>query len=439
MKLFKFIAPVFLFFCFGSTAEPLNPKNFRYSRTLPGPLEAGKIYKIPLPGEILNHTATDQRDIRIFSPDGKLIPFTILQENQSAVARKLYHLNIRGFSTENGITTLLLETPPQARAIRMLFFATPNRNFKKTLSISISTDKKNWHPLVNESIYDFSRNVDLKKTSVSFKPVKCRWFRIRMKDAELPAKNELIRLNYKGLHFSSNGKPALAFRIDSVTAATQAGNSEINTTDTMRFTDFIIKTDAKGNSILSFSSGIPISALSIVTKVPAFYRTGILKGERITINRNKVLLAKGNFYRFSLDGRVETRLTLSARPSDTGNYELIIHNGDNSALPIQALELKWVRRNMFLVPETKTVSHAVLCYGNPKVPAPHFDVSRFIRPDNWQQHEAAIINPESSIENLNFQQAKKPWTPDFSRIAITLIALMLIAVLSIWMWKLTRN
>ncbi|NOZ14068.1 MAG: DUF3999 domain-containing protein [Acidobacteria bacterium] len=439
MKPFKFIIPVFLLFCFVSSAGVLKPENFRYSRELPGPLAIGKIYKIPLPGEVLNHTATDQRDIRIFSPDGKLIPFTILEERKAAVPMLLFHLTIRAFSTKKNITTLLLEVPAQRMAMRELFFATPNKNFKKTVSISISNDKKNWQPVANESIYDFSRNVDLRKTSVSFKPVKCRWVKIKMKDAELPAGNEAIQLNYKGLRFTSKGKFTPAFKIISVSGLSQPSGTGKTITDTMKITDFTIQTDAAGNSILSFSSGIPISALSIITDAPAFYRSVILKGERITINRHKIFLAKGSFYRFLLDGRTESRLTLLAHPSDTGNYTLIIHNGDNSALPIKALKLSWFRRNIFLIPETKTVARAILCYGNLKIPAAHFDVSRFIRQDNWQQHKTAVINPKTCVQNPDFQQAEKPWTPDFSRIALTLIVLMLIVVLSIWMWKLTRN
>ncbi len=434
------IVPIFLILCSIVTAsDPLKPENFQYSRTLQGPLKPGKVYKVTLPGEVLNHTAIDQRDIRIFSPKDSLIPFTILKEHRPAIPRTRYKLNIRDFSTQKGISTMVLEVPERAKAIRMLYFSTPNRDFRKTVSISTSNDKNTWTPLVNDSLFDFSRNVDLRKTSVSFEPVQCRWFKIVLKDVELPPENEAVQLKYKDLEFSTTGKSAVPFRINSVTASTRAKNMKTDTTDTLELKNFSTKTNSEGNTVISFSSGIPVSGISIVTSTPAFYRTVSLKGERITLDRHDVSLASGTFYKFPLGTRTEQRLKLPARPSDTGNYKLTIINGDNTPLTITALQLSWVRQNLFLVPETGVLQSATLCYGNPKVPAPHFDVARFIRQDNWEQHNSSEILPESAISNTSFQQAKKPWTPEFSRIALSLIVLMIVAVLAIWIWKLTRQ
>jgi len=87
MRRSRFILPLLLFFCLAAATGPLKPKNFQYARTLPGPLKPGNIYRIILPGEVLNHTTIDQRDIRVFSPDETLIPFTILREHKPAVSR----------------------------------------------------------------------------------------------------------------------------------------------------------------------------------------------------------------------------------------------------------------------------------------------------------------------------------------------------------------
>jgi len=435
MKRLNFILPALLLLCsMVPAAEPLKPENFQYSRNLPG-----NIYKVPLPGEILDHTAIDQRDIRIFSPKESLIPFTILKEHRPAIARSQYKLSILDFSSANGITTMILEVPSTAEPVRMLYFSTPNRDFRKSISVSASNDRNSWTPLVSESIFDFSRNVDLRKVSVSFEAVKCQWFRIELKDAELPPKNEAIQLNYKGLEFSSTGKSALPFRIDAVTASTRAENTATDTTDTLELKNFSSKTDSRGNTVLTFSTGIPISSVSIATTTPAFYRTASLTGERVTLDRHDVSLTRGTFYKFSLGTRTEQQLQLSARPSDTGNYKLTIFNGDNVPLTITALQLSWIRRNLFLVPEIGTIPDATLCYGNPKVAKSHFDVTRFIRADNWEQHDAATIEPESPVKNTTFQQAKKPWTPEFSRIALRLLVLMIVAVLGIWIWKLLKQ
>ncbi len=436
----SFIVPILLLLCFTVTAdEPLKPENFQYSRALQGPLKPGKIYKVVLPGEVLDHTAIDQRDIRIFSPEGSLIPFTILKEHRPAIPLSHYKLSIRDFSTNNNVTTMILAVPSTAEAIQMLLFSTTNRDFRKSISISTSNDKNTWTPLVKESLFDFSRNVDLRKTSVTFKPVRCRWFRVTLTDFEFPLENETVQLKYKDLEFSTTGKSTVPFRIDSVTASTRVDNAETSTTDVLELKNFSIKTDPNGNTVISFSTGIPISSLSIITTAPVFYRTVSLTGERVTLERNSVSLAKGTFYKFSLGNRTEQRLALPTRPSDTGNYKLTIFNGDNTPLIISSLKLEWVRRNLFLVPETGKLSEAILCYDNPKVPTPHFDVARFIRQNNWEQHNTSTILPESAVKNAAFQQAKKPWTPEFSRIALSLIVLMLAAVLSIWIWKLTRQ
>ncbi|RLE20133.1 MAG: hypothetical protein DRJ08_07390 [Acidobacteria bacterium] len=439
MRRSRFILPLLLFFCLAAATGPLKPKNFQYARTLPGPLKPGNIYRIILPGEVLNHTTIDQRDIRVFSPDETLIPFTILREHKPAVSRAQYRLKILDFNASKRMCSMILEVPATAQPIRMLFFSTPNRDFRKSISISTSDDRKNWTPLLNESIFDFSQNVDLRKTSVSFNPIKCRWFRIQLADVELPPENEAIQLNYKGLKFSSTGKASTPFRINSVTASTRARSTEADTSDTIKLTNFDTKTDAAGNTILSFSSGIPISSIAIETTNSVFYRSVSLKGERITLDRHDISLARGTFYKFSLGNKTQQRVSLATQPSDTGNYKLTIFNGDNAPLAITALRLTWVRRNLFLIPETNPLKDAVLCYGNPKVPAPHFDVARFIRPDNWEQHNSTTIKPEPPVRNTDFQQAEKPWTPEFSRIALILIVLMLAAVLAIWLWKLTRQ
>ncbi|NOY22986.1 MAG: DUF3999 family protein [Acidobacteria bacterium] len=433
----SFIVPILLVLSsMAMSADPLKPENFQYSRTLQGPLKPGKVYKVALPGEVLDHTAIDQRDVRIFSPKDSLIPFTILKEHRPAIPRTQYKLNIRDFSTAKGSTTMVLAVPEDAEAIRMLYFSTPNRNFKKSISISSSNDKNTWTPLVNESLFDFSRNVDLRKTSVSFEPVQCRWFKVVLKDVDFPPENEAVQLKYKDLEFSTTGKSAVPFRINSVTASTRAKNTKTNTTDTMELKNFTTTTDSRDNTVISFSTGIPISSISIVTTTPAFYRTVSLKGEQVILDRHDVSLASGTFYKFSLGPRTEQQLKLSARPSDTGNYKLTIFNGDNTPLTITALQLNWVRRNLFLVPELGTLQSATLCYGNPKVAKPHFDVARFIRQDNWEQHNATTIEPESSVKNTAFQQAEKPWTPEFSRIALRLLVLMIVAVLGIWLYRL---
>jgi hypothetical protein len=440
MKRLNLILPaLLLLYSMAPAAEPLKAQNFQYSRNLPGPLKPGNIYKVPLPGEVLDHTTIDQRDIRILSPKESLVPFTILKEHRPAIARSQYKLSIRDFSSANGTTTMILEVPSTAEPVRMLYFSTPNRDFKKSISVSTSNDRNSWTPLVNESIFDFSRNVDLRKVSVSFEAVKCQWFRIELKDAELPPKNEAIQLNYKGLEFSSTGKSALPFRIDAVTASTRAKNTITDTTDTLELKNFSSRIDSKGNTVLTFSTGIPISSVAITTATPAFYRTASLTGERITLDRHDVSLGRGTFYKFSLGTRTEQQLRLSARPSDTGNYKLTIFNGDNAPLTITALQLSWIRRNLFLVPEAGPIDNATLCYGNPKVAKSHFDVSRFIRQDNWEQHNATTIKPESPVKNTAFQQAKKPWTPEFSRVALRLLVLMIVGVLGIWIWKLLNQ
>lgn len=436
----SFIVPVILLLCSMVTAdEPLKPENFQYSRTLQGPLKPGEIYKMALPGEVLNHTAIDQRDIRIFSQEERLIPFTILKEYRPAILRAEYKLSIRDFSTDKNVSTMILEVPSTAEPIRMLRFSTPNSDFRKSISISTSNDKNTWTPLLNESLFDFTRNVDLRKTSVTFEPVQCRWFQVILKDVELPPENETVQLKYKDLEFSSTGKSTVPFRIDSVTASTRTNNSKISTTDTLELKNFSATTDSDGNTVLTFSTGIPISSVAITTTTPAFYRTASLTGERVTLDRHDVSLARGTFYKFSLGTRTEQQLKLSARPSDTGNYKLTIFNGDNTPLIISALKVKWVRRNLFLVPEIGTIPNATLCYGNPKVAKSHFDVSRFIRQDNWEQHDAATIEPESPVKNTAFQQAKKPWTPEFSRVALRLLVLMIVGVLGIWLYRLLKG
>ncbi len=428
--LFFLISPALI------SASALVPENFQYSRPVPGPLLSGKVYKLTLPGEVLNHTAIDQRDIRIFSPDGTLVPFTILEEHRKTVHRTQYKLKIRDFSTSGKTIIIILEAPSNIEPLRMLYFSTPNRNFKKSVNISVSDNQKSWTSVANGQIYDFSRNVDLRKTFVSFEPVKSQWFRVILTDVELPPNNEAIQLNYRGLHFSSTGESPRPFRINRVTAFNRSRKVKPELTESMELKNFSIMTGKDGNTVILFSTGIPLASVSIVPETAAFYRKAILKGERISLNRQWIPLARGEFYRFVLGKGTETKLTLATNPSDTGNYKLIIINRDNTPLKITRLRLNWIRHNLFFVPESKTIPSAVLCYGNPKVPEPRFDVKRFVRPDNWERQTPISVKPGNVTENPAFRPEKRTWTPDFSRVVLLLIVLMVTIVLGIWTFRL---
>lgn len=401
--------PLILLFLFSTVAlaplkaDALTGKDFRYYSELPGLLEPNRLYQVHLSADLLKRCRADCQDLRVLDSQGGEIPYVILDHTFPAKSINTYELTITDYTADSDSATLVLKVPEQHQAIESIELVTSDQDFKKHIMLYSSDDANEWKLLAKDAIYDFSSQVNLRKTVVKFEKVDRRYFRLQLiDDPPLEDSGPSMHLTYDGLDFSVDRAKGEKLQIHHVLGRTGSEEATPAVLDEAVMGDFKETLDDKGNTVVLLDAGLPFDRMEIDVANPSYYYRNVEVYFSDTGEKDSYrFLTHGTIYRFPLAGSDQEKNQIGYSSSRHLSYKIVVVNGNNPPLDIRTIKLRWIRKNIHFIALNGPGAYSIYL-GHDELSKPAYDLSKFIRQDNWTSQPYEAVNIRSVKENKDY-------------------------------------
>jgi hypothetical protein len=413
-------------------AVALAPNDFRYQAPLTGGVIPTSVCMVTLPAEVLQK-AVALDDFRLFGPDRQEVPFVL--HSAEAEQAEQYQMKILAYDDMDTSALLTVELPAKHQSINEIELATDARDFRTTVTVTGSQDRRQWRQLAREAIFDFSAQVDLRKTRISLPSNSYRYLRLLMvADKKLKPGADALQLYYKGVDLSvGTGKPRI-IRISGIVGRSAPVQAELF--DRLTIATPPVTVDKGGNSVLTLATGVPVDRISLDLADSYFHRRVTILASDTGKEESYRQLCQGSLYRFLLGGSSERREAIYCRAEKPRFLRIIIDNGSNRPLAIRAVTIEWRPRTLSFVSADVQGSY-LLVFGNGTLARPNYDLSRFDSREMLQQSAMQSVTVGPVRENPTFRPP-----PDKNRRAKTEKTLLigvvslLTAGMGYWLYRL---
>jgi len=424
-----------------ASAAPPTPKDFQYCAEVNGQARANALSSIHLPAEVLEKSASGCIDLRLFGPGGRETPFVVIENVAPPEPQENYSLEITDYAGNGTEASISMRLPEKRRPVTVIEIHTPDRDFKKRAVLSTSSDNKAWRVAAEDAIYDFSSRVDLRKTRIEFQKTDDRYFRLKLTDdggGKQQGKTS-IKLRYEGLDFSVEGMQKKEIHIQDVQALTALSRERVPVYDTRPFPNVSAKTDKDGNTVIILKAGLPVERFSFAVANPYYSRNVMVSVRGADDEETYRFLARGTIYRFALDGRKEERTFIDARSPKQASYKIVIENRGNPPLDVKAVDLSWVRQDLYFLALNDNDRHT-LCFGNDTLARPEYDIARFITRENLGRHSPVSLAAGEPRVNADYvPKAPKQKRARIEKIILTVVVVVLVSGMGFWLFTLVRK
>ncbi len=422
------------------SAAPLAGADFKYCAEISGPLDKNILYQVHLPAEVLEQCAAGFADARILDPENREIPRVVLEEIFPAETPDVYPFEITGYHANPSSSTITMKLPDKHRAISVLDLEIPDRDFKKHVLLSGSSDNKTWRQVAEDDIYDFSSQVDLRKTKLQFTAADERFFKLTLIDSPaLAGSRQAVSLKYQGLDFNVQAAGKKDIRIHAIEGRTAANSAQPAVYDERVLGGPSVAVDKDGNSIVLFRAGLPVDRFALDIANPYFYRAVMLYASETGKEDSYTLIARQQLYRFPLSARrQESRNTIEKRVSKPF-YKIVIQNRSNPPLEIRKVTLSWIRKDLYFMALSNSESYS-LCFGNSALTPPDYDLQRFVTTVSVRQQQYRPGAMGQVRENAGFVPAppgeKKA---KMERKILSSVVVLLVIGMGFWLYSLMKK
>ncbi len=441
----KGTAQLLLFIVLGIPSMALattpKPADFSYCAEVQAVIKADSLYQVHLSDEIIRQTGTGLYDLRLFDSSGKETPFTVI-ENVPPYEETMetYRLEITGYESGPLSATITMKMPQKHRPIGLLDLDIADRDFKKRVALSVSSDGKTWRPLANDNIYDFTSQVNLRKTRIEFPRTDDRFFQLTLTDfVQQPASQQSISLKYEGLEFSVSGIQKKELRVQSVKGSTLVPAEKKPVYDQKTLTNITSALDKDGNTVVTFAAALPIDILSFDVSNHYFYRTIELYGSNDGKDDSYRLLASQQVYRFPLSSEQhEEKIQIEANTQKYASYKVVVLNKNNPPLDIKRITISWIQKNMYFI-ALRNDDRYSLCYGNQRMPRPDYDIVRFVNRNLLSQH--AVVRTSLAEPTKSEGPRRMLWDrlAGTEKIVLKIVVVLLVVGMGVWLYSLLKK
>lgn len=444
INILAFIFFIFCFLPFAFAEGPHDLNNFLYSTAIKGPLQKGALYRVPLSEEILRNCAHGCADARIFDGDGKEIPYVLIESRGSSDGGETYPFEITDYVETHETETVSMRLPEKYRSINTIRISTQNRDFRKQVEVYGSRDLKTWSSVIKDSIWDFSSQIDLRKTEIIFPESDYRYYRLVLTNAKKnEMKDETIRLNYRGgtnyheFDFSVENDKKGKFHISRVDGITP--QSKVKPVyDEVVLTSFSSQKDGD-STVMDIEAAVPFERVSLDIANSYYFRKVDIYFSENAKKGSYRFITTGRIYSFPLSETIETRNLIECPDSSKGHYRFVIENRSNPSLDIKNVKFEWVRRNLYFIALSDS-SHYTLWFGNSPLEKPEYDIVNFINQCNWHTHSARDLKLSQVTQNAKFSPGfNKNKKAAIEKTILTLIVILLVGVIGYWLYSLLKN
>lgn len=420
---------------------PLLPANFRHRAELAGALQAGALYQVPLPAEFMRASAADLADVRLYGPAGQEVPYVIIPHRLPPDAVPACTLKLVEYDQAGPAATLTVEVPDGCPNVAEITLEVADRDFKKQVSVEAGDDKKTWQPVAEDVIYDFSSQVDLRRTTLKFPATEARYLRLTLRDVPPEGDNTNLTLSLRseGLDLTYNRLRGKKLSIQGLRAVAAPDSGQQTLYDRQVFTGLAPVRGESGSTVIVISAGLPADFMLFDVANPAYCRTVAVSGSDSGRDDSYFWLKSDRIHAFPGAERDETQNRLELSADVTPFYKIVIENGDNPPLDVRSVTLEWVRRDLYFVAPAAGAGYALYA-GQPKAARPFYDTGEFVNARNWftRKASAAVLGPVRANEKYEPGQAE-PDRARIERIGLIIVVITLMVILGWWIVRLVRK
>jgi hypothetical protein len=421
-------------------AEPLSPVDFPFCADVQGAFKTGSLYQVHLGDEVIQKAGSGLPDLRLFDTSGKETPLVVIRNAPPHETVETYPLEITGYDHDASSAVIIMKLPQKHRPISILDLETPDRDFKKRVVLEASSDNRTWKPVTEDTIYDFSSQVNVRKTRLEFVPVDARYFRLSVMDVKPQSADQpSIKLKYEGLDFCVNGVKKNELRIHAVHGSTGMPVEKRPVYDQRTFTDLSPSQDKDGNTVILLPADLPVDKLTLEVANPYYYRTVYLYGSSTGKDDSWQFLLSEVIYRFPLlSEQHEERNILEHHVPKHAYYKLVVMNKNNPPLVIKTVSLAWVQQNLYFIALANSERYT-LCFGNARVKRPDYDIARFVNQDTLSQHSfervALSALHAGSGPRLTFEER----LAGAEKLILKIVVVLLVIGMGFWLYTLLKK
>lgn len=301
------------------------------------------LVKISLPATTLDAARPGLEDLRLVDAQGREIPFAF---ERPVASKGTIHPAQRVTTQLAGTRTEVVVESTVTEPVEALSLETPAASFIKAVSVTGSLDGERWQTLVTgQPIF---RQNGATQLTLHFTPGNWRALRLSIDDQ----RSEAIAITGARLHATTG--PRAPTEPVAVRLVEQA-DSDMQTRLTLDLG----------------AAHLTLATLQLESTDPLFTRPVTLAVRQVTENAvTEQSLAQGSIYRFAGAERTQLELDQSVPHRE---LVVLVENGDSPPLTITGV--KATRRPVYLIFLATQAGPYRLYTGNPRCPAPRYDVA----------------------------------------------------------------
>lgn len=421
-------------------AARLQASNFRYKSAITAKIVGGTLYRVDLPAVVLQNCAPDQPDIRLFSPSGEEIPFTLVKGEYLKKADETYAAEITAYKADSREAVLEFALRSEFNPVTSVELSVEDSDFRKDTELSGSDDGKSWKPLGRGSIYDFSSQVDLRKTRLEFPRSAYKFYRLVLRDTEAPpAQGKTVAFKYDGIDLSVSGGKGKKLRINGVSLRTGGKDTRVEIHDENTYQPAASGELKDNRSFVMIRPGMPFERVEFdladaffVRDITAYYSE---TGEENSYRR----LGSASIYRFPPGWPAGERVWADISSPGYAYYRFVFNNKNNPPLRVKAVKLKWLRRSLYFIAPVD-MPGLTLSFSRPNTEHPAYDIESFINQNNWEKKtpEALQLTDPVLTEGYNPELPANSKTRNEKNL-LTGIIVLVTAGMGYWLYNLLKK
>lgn len=417
----------------------LKPGDFKYSADITGQLIKNTLYQVPLSAEILSRCSPGCIDLRLLGPYNSEIPYVIVEE-MSRIKAETHGFSIVNYESGDRSAVITVKLPDRFKPISTITLHTAALDFNKNIVLHGSNDMGNWSFLAEDNIYDFSSQVNLRKTEIKFRPSNYRYYQIKMTEKQTEGQTkENISLLYKDLQFSVNNVRGNQIRIDEILGTTSLVENGVDVYDESEFFRFSDYQEKDEDTIITLATGLPFRRIIFNITNLYYYRDIEVHGSDSENSDSFRFLTKDSIYRFPVAGDKEAKDYIDCQSYNYKFYRLVIKNKNNPHLQLKSIKLEWPRKNLFFIALHEAQPYT-LAVGGSSLAAPEYELSKFINQSNWHTQPFKKLQVSSVRSNQDYRPALlKDNKKNIEKNILTGIVVVIVIVVSYWLYSLLKR
>lgn len=419
----------------------VGPDNFHYKASIDGQIRKNAIYRVILDSSVLEKCENACFDMRIYDGDKREVPYILLDNLVPVRNGEVYPLEITSYTESNGAKNIILKRTEPIEPVTRMYLETDDRDFHKAVTVSGSNDMSKWEGLGDDNIYDYSSQIDLRKTFVTLKKNTYKYLRFTIKEQNFRKdKSQNLHLKYEGLDLNVKTPVDKKLQIDRFLAQNFEESRESRVYDELVIKPHISNDDSKKVTEMLIEIPFPVASIVLSIDNPYYLRPVRLLGSATKKDEDFVLLRQTSLHNLSIAGQKEIKNSIEVPSSARYRfYKIVIENQSNPPLKFEKITLRWIQKQLFFIGLDDNQQYS-LALGNPSIEAVKYDIAALITPNNWFDQRTELIQISAASQNTGYKPIEdRDARARIEKYILTSIIILLVLVAGFFLYQLWKK